>query len=302
VVPSSRPVTVVSDTTAYLPTEIVEQNGIRLVSLYVNWEDGSERESDMASFDAFYERLRSAEKLPTTSQPSIGDFLEVYEPLIEQGRDVVSIHISGGISGTVDSARQARDRLSEQGAEGRVTVLDSKTACGGLGLVALAAAQAARAEGNPDEVVERANEARDLLKMWFAVDTLEYLRRGGRIGAASAWLGTALKIKPILTLEDEITPIERVRTSARALERLADYAEQRKADGADGWVVQHIQAPEEAEKLVKRAEEVMGRPPLFVSEVGPVIGAHAGPGLLGVGGVPARIVEPAAISGHARAG
>jgi DegV family protein with EDD domain len=294
VVPSSRPVTVVSDTTAYLPTEIVDQNGIRLVSLYVNWEDGSERESEMAGFDDFYERLRSAEKLPTTSQPSIGDFLEVYEPLIEQGRDVVSIHISGGISGTVESARQARDRLIEQGAAGRVTVLDSRTGCGGLGLVALAAAQAARAEVNADEVAERANEAREALKMWFAVDTLEYLRRGGRIGAASAWLGTALKIKPILTLENEITPIERVRTSGRALERLADYAEQRKADGADGWVVQHIQAGEQAEKLVKETEQVMGRPPVFVSEVGPVIGAHVGPGLLGVGGVPARMVERAA--------
>jgi fatty acid kinase fatty acid binding subunit len=293
VVPSSRPVTVVSDTTAYLPTEIVEQSGIRLVSLYVNWEDGSERESEMTSFDDFYERLRGAEKLPTTSQPSIGDFLEVYEPLIEQGRDVVSIHISGGISGTVESARQARDRLAERGAVGRVTVLDSRTACGGLGLVALAAAQAARAEANVDEVAERANEARKALKMWFAVDTLEYLRRGGRIGAASAWLGTALKIKPILTLENEITPIERVRTSVRAVERLADYADQRKADGADGWVVQHLQAAEQAEQLVEKTEPIMGRPPLFVSEIGPVIGVHVGPGLLGVGGVPARIVERA---------
>jgi fatty acid kinase fatty acid binding subunit len=292
VVPSPRPVTVVSDTTAYLPTEIVEQNGIRLVSLYVNWEDGgSERESEMASFDAFYERLRTAEKLPTTSQPSIGDFLEVYEPLIEQGQDLVSIHISGGISGTVDSARQARDRLAEQGAAGRVTVLDSKTACGGLGLVALGAALAARAGANPEEVVERANEVREELKMWFAVDTLEYLRRGGRIGAASAWMGTALKIKPILTLESEITPIERVRTSARSLQRLTDYAEQRQADGADGWVVQHIQAPEQARELIERTEQIMGRPPVFVSEVGPVIGAHVGPGLLGVGGVPARLVE-----------
>jgi DegV family protein with EDD domain len=291
VVPSSRPVTVVSDTTAYLPTEIVEPNGIKLVSLYVNWEDGSERESDMANFDAFYERLRTAEKLPTTSQPSIGDFLEVYEPLIEQGRNVVSIHISGGISGTVDSARQARDRLAEKGAAGRVNVIDSRSACGGLGLLALSAARAARTGANSDEVAERANETREALKMWFAVDTLEYLRRGGRIGAASAWMGTALKIKPILTLEEEITPIERVRTSARALERLTDYAEQRKSDGAEGWVVQHVHAPEQAADLVKATEKIMGRPPLFISEIGPVIGAHVGPGLLGVGGVPARLVE-----------
>ena len=127
--------------------------------------------------------------------------------------------------------------------------------------------------------------------MWFAVDTLEYLRRGGRIGAASAWLGSALKIKPILTLEREITPIERVRTAARARGRLADYAEQRKADGADSWVVQHIQAPDEAADLIAEAEKIMGMPPLFVSEIGPVIGAHVGPGLLGIGGIPPKLLE-----------
>jgi DegV family protein with EDD domain len=287
------PVAVVSDTTGYLPRELVEEAQIELVSLYVNWEDGSERESEMPNFDAFYQRLCAAEQLPTTSQPSIGDFLQVYEPLIEQGRDIVSIHISGGISGTVDTARQAADRLSESGAEGRITVIDSESACGGLGLVTLAAARMALTGAGATEVVERARETRRLFKMWFAVDTLEYLRRGGRIGAASAWLGSALKIKPILTLEAEITPIERVRTGARARKRLADYIEERKNDGADLWVVQHIQATEEAAELVSEAEQIMGKPPLWVSEIGPVIGAHVGPGLLGIGGVPSQMLEPA---------
>src|SRR5206468_10320462 len=118
------------------------------------------------------------------------------------------------------------------------------------------------------------------------VDTLEYLRRGGRIGAASAWLGSALRIKPILTLDKEITPIERVRTGAKALRRLAEYAEQRHADGADAWVVQHIQAPEEVRELAEETQQVMGTQPIFVSEIGPVTGAHIGPGLLGVGGMP----------------
>jgi DegV family protein with EDD domain len=291
-VPAQR-VAVVSDTTAYLPGELAEELGIRLVSLYVNWKEGSEREAEMPGFDAFYERLRTADQPPTTSQPSIGDFLAVYQPLVEQGLDVVSIHISGGISGTAESARQAADSLTEREAGGRVTVLDSESACGGLGLVALSAAQAARAGAGASEVVERALEARRALKMWFAVDTLEYLRRGGRIGAAQAWLGTALKVKPILTLEREITPIERVRTAARALGRLTDYAEQRKADGADAWVVQHIQTPENAATLVSAAEKVFGKPPLFVSEIGPVIGAHVGPGLLGIGGIPPRYLESA---------
>jgi DegV family protein with EDD domain len=281
------PVAVVSDTTAYLPADVITEHDIRLVSLYVNWPDGSERESEMPDFDAFYERLRSAEQIPTTSQPSIGDFLSVYEPLVEEGRQVVSIHISAGLSGTVDSALQAAERLQRSAAD-RVTVLDSETACGGLGLMVLAAARAAKTGAGVGEVVERARAARQDLKMWFAVDTLEYLRRGGRIGAASAWLGTALKIKPILTVESEIAPVERVRTGARALNRLRDYAEQRKADGADAWVVQHIQAPREAESLVAETEEVMGTPALFTSEVGPVIGAHVGPGLLGVGGIPSH--------------
>ena len=139
--------------------------------------------------------------------------------------------------------------------------------------------------------MERTRAAREVLKMWFAVDTLEYLRRGGRIGAASAWLGSALKIKPILTLEQEITPIERVRTSAKALKRLGEYAQQLHSDGADAWVVQHVQAPEEAAQLAAETEALMGRPATFISEVGPVIGAHVGPGLLGVGGVPPAALE-----------
>jgi DegV family protein with EDD domain len=283
-------VAIVADTTAYLPADLVERHGIHLVSLYVNWEDESEREVDMPSFDDFYKRLRGADRLPTTSQPSIGDFLTVYEPLVDQGLDVVSVHISGGISGTVESARQAKEQLAPQKGD-RVTVIDSERACGGLGLLALAGAKVAQAGGSREQVIERMETTRGDLKMWFAVDTLEYLRRGGRIGAASAWLGSALKIKPILTLDKEITPIERVRTGAKAVRRLIEYAEQRHADGADAWVVQHIQAPEEAQRMIDATRDFMGRDPVFVSEVGPVIGAHVGPGLLGIGGVPLRDLE-----------
>ncbi len=218
------PVAIVSDSTAYLPTTLVEENEIQLVSLYVNWEDESERELDMPNFDDFYARLRSSDRLPTTSQPSIGDFLDVYQPLVAQGYDVVSIHISGGISGTVEAARQAKERLAEESGSDRVTVVDSERACGGLGLIVLAGAKVAKAGGERDAVLERISRTREDLKMWFAVDTLEYLRRGGRIGAASAWLGSALKIKPILTLDKEITPIERVRTGGKALRRLTEYA------------------------------------------------------------------------------
>jgi fatty acid kinase fatty acid binding subunit len=278
-----NPVAVVTDTTAYLPADVLRENDIHLVSLYVNWEDESEREIDIGDYGAFYDRLRGADKLPTTSQPSIGDFLDAYRPLLEAGRDILSVHISGAISGTVESARQAKEQLGDDAS--RVTVIDSESGCGGLGLTALAAAKAAMSGADTVEAERRARAARADLKMWFAVDTLEYLRRGGRIGAASAWLGMALKVKPILTMDQEITPVERVRTSARAVRRLTEYAEERRRDGADGWVVQHIQAPTEAGQLMAATEEIMGKPPVFTSEIGPVIGVHVGPGLLGVGGV-----------------
>ena len=280
------PVAVVTDTTCYLPAERVQGEGLRQVSLYVHWQGRDDREADLPDFNAYYEHLRTAPDLPTTSQPSVGDFVACYEPLLDAGQDVVSVHLSAGISGTYDSALAAKARLEEQGRDGRIEVVDSATACGGLGLVALAATAEARAGGDVEAVVRRAQTAREDLKLWFCVDTLEFLRRGGRIGSASAWLGTTLRIKPILKLEAEITPVERVRTAGRAFERMVDYLRSCHDDGADAWVVQHIQAPDVAERLVERGREIFGTEPAFVSEIGPVIGTHVGPGLIGVGGVP----------------
>jgi len=154
----------------------------------------------------------------------------------------------------------------------------------------MAAAAAARAGADAEACAARAQQARDSLKLWFAIDTLEYLRRGGRIAGAQAWLGTALRIKPILSVESEITPIERVRTSKKAFERLAGLLEECKRIGNDGWVVQHIQAPEQAAEMVARGREIFGTDPVFVSEIGPVIGTHVGPGLLGAGGVPRSLL------------
>jgi DegV family protein with EDD domain len=290
------PVAIVTDTTSYLPRTLVGNEGIHLVSLYVGWGgegsgDGEEgwvgrqRESELESFDAFYERLRSDPALPTTSQPSIGDFLAVWEPLLEEGRDIVSVHLSGGISGTCEAARQARGLLAERGLGERVEVLDGETACGGLGLLALAAAAAARGGADKDGVIARVRETRAALKIWFCIDTLEYLRRGGRVGKAQAWLGGTLRIKPILTLGYEITPVERVRTAGRAFERMVQYMHELQEAGSDAWVVQHIQATEQAQRLIEHGREIYGSEPLFVSEVGPVIGTYVGPGLVGVGGI-----------------
>jgi DegV family protein with EDD domain len=282
-------VAVVADTCHYLPSQLVEGNGIHEVSLYVHRSGEGTRESEISDYGDYYSQLRTAPELPTTSQPSIGDFLKVYEPLVRDGGEIVSIHLAGGMSGTVRAAEQARDQLGADGE--RVRIVDSATACGGEGLVVLAAAAAARAGEDGAGVEARAREARSKLKLWFAIDTLEYLRRGGRIAGAQAWLGTALKIKPILTVESEITPIERVRTSRRAFERLVALYEACRADGIDGWVVQHIQAPDQARELEARGRDIFGTDPVFVSEIGPVIGTHVGPGLLGAGGIPRSLLE-----------
>lgn len=285
------PVAIVTDTTNYLPRELADREGIHQVSLYAGWQDSPQREIELDSFDAFYERLRTDPNLPTTSQPSIGDFLAVWEPLLDAGHDIVSVHLAGGISGTCESARQAHGLLAERGLGERVEVLDGETACGGLGLLLLAATASARGGADKDAVAARVREARKALRIWFCVDTLEYLRRGGRIGKAQAWIGGTLKIKPILSLEYEITPVERVRTAKRAFERMVQYAQELHDDGADRWVVQHIQAPDQAERLINRCREIFDSEPIFSSEVGPVIGTYTGPGLLGVGALPNALVS-----------
>jgi fatty acid kinase fatty acid binding subunit len=282
---------VVTDTTAYLPDELIAGYGIHRASLYVTLDGEQKRESEIsaAEYDDFYERLSRSAGSATTSQPSVGDFVDIYEPLLADEGEIVSIHISSGISGTYGSALQARQQLIDSGAGGeRIRVWDSQSGCGGQGLMALIAAKAAKGGASAEDAMTEVERARESLKMWFAIDTLEYLRKGGRIGAAQAFLGSALQIKPILTLEEEITPIERVRTRRRAFERMVEFAHERKDAGASTWVVQHIHDPDTARKLVDECRQIFGNDPVFISEIGPVIGAHIGPGLLGFGGIGAE--------------
>lgn len=289
---SPNKTTVVCDSTSYLPEETLADAGIDPISLYVSVGGELRKEREIGDYGQFFERLRTSEEGATTSQPSVGDFLTAYRGLLEEEGEIVSIHLSANISGTYESALQARQTLIEEGEDGeRIHVHDSRTAAGGMGLVMLGAIAAARDGASAEGTIERAEQVRSALQMWFAVDTLEYLRKGGRIGAARAWMGSALQIKPILTLEEEITPVERVRTRRRVFERLTEHARELKEAGNDAWVVQHVQAEENAERLVSECREVFGKDPVFVSEVGPVIGAHVGPGLLGVGGAPSALLR-----------
>ncbi|MFN2612943.1 MAG: DegV family protein [Solirubrobacterales bacterium] len=287
---SPVPTAIVADTTGYLPTELIDRYEIALVSLYVQLDGELERESEINDYAAFYQRLRESDTQVGTSQPSIGDFIATYEPLLAAGREIVSVHLSAGISGTYDAANQARQRLIDEGKGGeRIHTVDSVSAAGGTAMVQLAAAKAAAAGGSAADVVARAEAARDKGKIWFSLDTLDYLRRGGRIGGAQAWIGSTLKIKPILTFAEQVEPVERVRTRKRAVARLLDYARQRHGERANGWIVQHIQDPESAGELIEACKPIFGRDPEFVSEVGPVLGAHAGPGMIGVGSVPEEL-------------
>ncbi len=276
-------VAVVTDSTTYLPPELTERWGIGQVSLYVGW--GGERLPEPNyELEDFYRRLRESDDLPSTSQPSVGDFLAVYEPLAEAGRDIVSIHIAAGLSGTYESAREAARVIEDKGHRGRVEVVDGQTGSGGLGCVVLGAAEAAAQGQSQAQVVEAAHRTREGLEMWFCLDTLEYLRKGGRIGAAQALVGSALKIKPILTFGTEIAPVGKVRTKKRAMERMIAYLHELHERGASGWIVQHAQAFDDAATLVAAGKEIFGTDPLFCTQVGPVLGAHLGSGML-VGGV-----------------
>jgi DegV family protein with EDD domain len=278
-------VAVVTDSTPYLPLHLVERWGVQQVSLYVGWDADLRPESEYDDLDLFYARLKESPTLPVTSQPSVGDFLRVYEPLAEAGRDIVSVHIAEGLSGTCESGREAGRAVEEKHGT-RVQVVDGATGAGGLGLLVVAAARAAEAGEDADGVVRAIHDTHARLDIWFCLDTLEYLRRGGRIGAAQALVGSALQIKPILTFGTEISPVGRVRTRKRAFERMVAYLEELHERGASDWCVQHAQAHDDAERLVAEGTRILGSEPLFCTQVGPVLGAHLGSGML-VGGVAA---------------
>ena len=174
-------VAVVTDSTTYVPAEMLDGLGVKRVDLYVGWDGDMQPESSWSDLDAFYRRLGEPERTPTTSQPSLGDFTEFYEPLLDAGHEIVSIHIAAGLSGTCESAREAARSLE---AEDRITVIDGRTGSGGLGCLVIAAGDVAREGADAAAVAEAVEKAHEQLDIWFCLDTLEFLRKGGRIGEA----------------------------------------------------------------------------------------------------------------------
>ncbi|GAA3371445.1 DegV family protein [Streptomyces sannanensis] len=272
-------VAIVTDSTAYLPPQTTERHGITSVPLTVVLGDRALEEGTEISARSLAQALQKRRPV-TTSRPSPEVFAETYRAVAEAGATgIVSLHLSSELSGTYDAAV-----LAARNAPVPVRVVDTGMIAMALGFCALAAAEAADLGGTPDEAVVAAQKRAEGMSAFFYVDTLDYLRRGGRIGAAQALLGSALSVKPLLQLQGgRIEPLEKVRTASKAIARLEEIVVERAGAGPVDIAVHHLAAPERAERLSERLRErVPGLAELHVSEVGAVIGAHTGPGLLGV--------------------
>jgi len=270
----------VTDSTAYLPPELVERYRITVVPLYVRFGEEVFRDGVDISPEQFYARLRTSPVMPATSQPSAGDFLEAYRRLIEGGASaIISIHISTKMSGTVPSALLAREQIPQV----PIFVVDSLSTSMGLGFQVLEAARLLEAGRPPEEVVQAVEALRGRIRILFVVDTLEFLHRGGRIGGAQAFLGSLLNLKPLLAVRDgQVDAVERVRTKRRAIQRMLEILAAEAGDRPMRVAVIHGGVPEEAAGLHDEVRSRLNCQELYVAELSPVIGTHAGPGTVGV--------------------
>lgn len=273
-------IAIVTDSTAYLPREWVAQYQVRVVPLKVHWGDETYLDGVDIQPQEFYERLAHSKSLPTTSQPSVHDFLQVFESLAGQSDGIVVLLISSGISGTVDSARAAAREFSRLPVE----IVDTRVTSTGQALAVLAAARAAAQGKSLQEVRQAADEVVQGVRIFFVVDTLEYLHRGGRIGGASRFLGTALNIKPILYFnpEGKLDALERVRTRVKALQRLETLVGEAGNGHALHVGIMHASAPQVAQELCEQITRRFHCQEIFAHELSPVIGTHVGPGTIGV--------------------
>ncbi|MPY96683.1 MAG: DegV family EDD domain-containing protein [Actinophytocola sp.] len=277
-------VAVVTDSTAYLPEGYAVRHAITVVPLYVLIDGEEYLDGVDVDQDTLVDALRARRKV-TTSMPTPTSFSKAYREALDNGADVVlSVHISSELSGTWGAAVAAADEVNAERGEGSVRVVDSRTTVMGLGFAAVRAADVATRGANGAEVEAAAVSAAARSRTLFVLETLEHLRRGGRIGAATAVLGTALAMKPLLHIDDgKITPLEKVRTLSRAMTRLADLAVEAAGDQQVQIAVQHLGAYERAARLAEQLDaRIPGLDGCVVAELGAVIGAHTGPGVVGV--------------------
>jgi DegV family protein with EDD domain len=269
---------IVTDSVADLPAALASANDITVIPCYVIIGSETYKDGVEITPDRFYSRLEGLARLPTTSQPTIADFQEVYQRLLDQGHQIVSIHVSSKLSGTVNSATQAKAAIGDSSP---IEIVDSQMASGPMGLIVLDAAQLAREMPDFREVARRVRQTLVRTHGFVLVDTLEYLQKGGRIGKAQAFVGGMLKVKPILTIrEGEVHPVERPRSMERAKNRIIEIAREL----APVRQVNVSYSTDRVQALALRAElaELVNPEHLIESRFGPVLGTYLGPNALGV--------------------
>lgn len=273
---------IVTDSTSYIPKDLIDSYDISVVSLGVSFPDGNYREVDLNN-ETFYNKMAQSKTIPTSSQPSIKEMSDIFENIVAKGDQVAAVLLSSKMSGTFSSAFLARDMVKDKYPDAVIEILDSTSNCMQLGFVALTAAKAAK-EGLPmTKVLDRANKVIQTSKFLFVPDSLEYLKKGGRIGGAAAIIGGILHIKPILTVKDGTTAMfDKVRTKKKAIDTiLSFFKEQIEEKGLGEVVVHHINCEADGKQLAERILEITGHMPRVIS-IGPVIGLHVGPGTIGV--------------------
>jgi DegV family protein with EDD domain len=274
-------VVVVTDSTAYIPDQITEELDIRVIPLHVVWGDKVYKDNVDLKSDVFYPMLKKAKDLPTTSQPSPKEFMDLYKSILDHGDKIISIHISSGISGTTNSASQAKEMLASQDIE----IIDSRSTGMALGFVAVVAARLALKNASLQECKALAKKAVENIDVFFMVNTLEYLHKGGRIGGASALLGSALDLKPILYFKDgKIESYEKVRTKKKAINRIIEISKEKIGTRRPLHIaIIQVEAEEDA-AYVKAELEKIYKPEdieeFMITGLSPVIGTHTGPGVI----------------------
>lgn len=273
-------IAVVTDSTAYLSKNLIDQYGVYIVPLSVNFGEETYREGVDMSAEEFYRYLSKAKELPTTSQPAIGDFMKLYDELATEYDEIISIHISSGISGTLSTAFSAANMLQDV----KIEVIDSEISSFGLGFMVIEAAQMAKQQKSLSEIKERVEWLVKNMRGYFIVDDLAHLHRGGRLNAAEFLIGSMLKIKPIIHFNNKkLEPFEKIRTKKKAIDRILELLE---VDTRENILIRcsvvHADAIGEAEELAEKIKQDYSNVEVDISEFGPVLGTHTGPSTIGL--------------------
>ncbi|MCX6059628.1 MAG: DegV family protein [Chloroflexi bacterium] len=275
-------IAIVTDSTAYIPAEYVRQHNITVAPQVLIWDNQTFRDGIDIGSDEFFSRLKTAKVMPSTSQVSPASMQSIFQPLVDQGFEVVGIFISSKLSGTLQSAVQGKEMMGSAG--DKVSLVDSQSTAMALGFQVLAAARSLEAGASLKETVALAEKAHSRTGIFFAVDTLEFLHRGGRIGGAQRFIGSVLNLKPILELRNGLVDgIERIRNKNKAHDRILELvAEKTKGKSNIRIASLHANAAEDAKALLARAVKELNPVETIFTEVSPVVGTHTGPGTVGL--------------------